>query len=354
MTTARTTKGCIAIALLAFGCGSEATKTAPDDSFEGLAGFEEKADQFSGKMTLVGSLDYGQTSADVRYHNPPQYRAFKFGGAKGDKIQIDVSSANGDSVAWLLDNSFKVIAKNDDANDSTLDSHIAATLPGNTNPAIITYYIIFREYSKLDATFKVKLTGPAACLQMALCIQGSHWDNVQCKCVPNQCVDTQFCIQGTHWDSVQCKCVSDNQFCGGIAGIRCPAGQHCIDNPNDSCDPARGGADCGGICVTDTTIHCGGIAARPCPSGQRCVDDPSDNCDPSRGGADCGGICVGQCVQNAFCISTSHWDPTACACVPNAPAGCGTGPACRAGTSCQPCRTTTGVRSVCLPTGAVC
>jgi hypothetical protein len=38
------------------------------------------------------------------------------------------------------------------------------------------------------------------------------------------------------------------RFCGGIAGFQCPAGQVCVDNPNDDCDPAHGGADCGGVC----------------------------------------------------------------------------------------------------------
>ena len=41
------------------------------------------------------------------------------------------------------------------------------------------------------------------------------------------------------------------QFCGGFAGIACHgANETCIDDPNDSCDPAHGGADCGGICQT--------------------------------------------------------------------------------------------------------
>lgn len=38
--------------------------------------------------------------------------------------------------------------------------------------------------------------------------------------------------------------------------------------------------------------HCGGIAAIKCPSGLTCVDDPCDSCDPAHGGADCGGICL--------------------------------------------------------------
>jgi hypothetical protein len=42
------------------------------------------------------------------------------------------------------------------------------------------------------------------------------------------------------------------QLCGGIAGFQCPAGKTCVDDPVDDCDPARGGADCSGICVGST------------------------------------------------------------------------------------------------------
>lgn len=38
-------------------------------------------------------------------------------------------------------------------------------------------------------------------------------------------------------------------MCGGIAAIQCASGYRCVDDPNDSCDPDNGGADCGGICV---------------------------------------------------------------------------------------------------------
>ena len=38
------------------------------------------------------------------------------------------------------------------------------------------------------------------------------------------------------------------QACGGIAGIKCPDNQICIDDPSDTCDPTQGGADCPGIC----------------------------------------------------------------------------------------------------------
>lgn len=36
--------------------------------------------------------------------------------------------------------------------------------------------------------------------------------------------------------------------CGGFAGIDCPEGYSCVDNPNDDCDPNNGGADCAGMC----------------------------------------------------------------------------------------------------------
>lgn len=39
--------------------------------------------------------------------------------------------------------------------------------------------------------------------------------------------------------------------CGGLLGTQCPMGLRCVDKPNDSCDPAHGGADCTGICVSD-------------------------------------------------------------------------------------------------------
>lgn len=44
------------------------------------------------------------------------------------------------------------------------------------------------------------------------------------------------------------RSVSGGDFCGGIAGIPCPEGFTCVDDPRDDCDPKQGGADCGGVC----------------------------------------------------------------------------------------------------------
>lgn len=137
---------------------------------------------------------------------------------------------------------------------------------------------------------------------------------------------------------------STGRFCGGIAGIPCPSGYVCVDNPRDGCDPAHGGADCGGICVrkpnpcarircasgTVCCRRCGGIclpADVPCgsvmcdplpcgtttcqpgeyccsrtcsqcaPFGSLCRDD---NCDP--GGTPCGNTV---CGKGQFCCNPS-------------------------------------------------
>ncbi|KAK6331262.1 hypothetical protein TWF696_003322 [Orbilia brochopaga] len=78
------------------------------------------------------------------------------------------------------------------------------------------------------------------------------------------------------------------QQCGGhvINPRTCPKGYICVDNPR-SCSQA---ADCPGICVQPQP--CGGFAGLPCPAGKKCYDDPRDDCWPQNGGADCIGICI--------------------------------------------------------------
>ncbi len=41
-------------------------------------------------------------------------------------------------------------------------------------------------------------------------------------------------------------------MCGGIAGLKCPDGSACLDDPADACDPKAGGRDCAGKCVPCT------------------------------------------------------------------------------------------------------
>lgn len=44
-------------------------------------------------------------------------------------------------------------------------------------------------------------------------------------------------------------CEEETQFCGGFGNLPCNAGEICVDDPNDGCDPNNGGADCGGMCI---------------------------------------------------------------------------------------------------------
>jgi hypothetical protein len=215
--------------------------------------------------------------------------------------------------------------------------------------------------------------GMCTCVENVLCVRGSTFDSSPkvCACVPDPSQDpcaAVRCKAGTHCEPSDdgAVCVSDGQHCGGIAGFPCPGSAKCVDDPNDDCDPARGGADCGGVCtcvenvlcirgdvfdpspkvcacvpapedpcaavqckagmhcqVSDSDAvclpdapGCGGFVGTPCPGAGQCVDDSSDDCDPDRGGADCAGLC--QCEALGLCVAGKVWDgaPSVCGCVP--------------------------------------
>ena len=93
------------------------------------------------------------------------------------------------------------------------------------------------------------------------------------------------------------------------------AGTHCVATippcaPDTKVCPAQA------TCVPDAPkVTCGGIAGIACPGFGKCADDPSDMCDPAAGGADCGGVC--SCIQNVLCVKGATFDssPKVCACV---------------------------------------
>jgi len=308
----------LSLLFAASACG--AAKTDPVEPLDGVAiTADEKAD-LPTSIRLLGSIAPGQTKT-ASYSNPPRYRAFKFGGAKGDVVSIDVRSTSGDDpVAWLLDDAGKTLAFNDDANGG-LDSHIDATLPGNANPNVITYYIVFREYHQHRATFTVSLAKKRdlyACKVDADCVkvragccphlgwtavaagaEGDYAASLGCPANPicpkvlerldvrvPQCGDAGKC-ELVAPDDIACggrrlnphgcpsgyECRGDAlawdgtgkcyQTCGGFAGLQCgrdggtSAANACVDVPNDDCDPAAGGADCPGFCH-----RCGNVAFR--------------------------------------------------------------------------------------------
>jgi hypothetical protein len=67
-------------------------------------------------------------------------------------------------------------------------------------------------------------------------------------------------------------------FCGGIAGIPCPEGCVCVDDPRDDCNPKRGGADCSGICKpapnSPANQDCSGGASESIADGSFAGCDP--------------------------------------------------------------------------------
>jgi hypothetical protein len=167
-----------------------------------------------------------------------------------------------------------------------------------------------------------------------------------------QCAEGQYCngskeglCPGKRQAGV---CATEPQICPDIFKPVCGCDGNTYPN---SCNAAAAGVavEHEGQCAKQQT--CGGIAGIPCPGGGKCVDDPSDDCDPANGGADCGGICA--CVERVLCIRGDHFDadPSVCACVPDVtppPSTCGT-KTCPAGQTC--CNASCGT---CAPPGVAC
>jgi hypothetical protein len=145
------TRTWILVAMLC-GAGCGAQKAMPEESFGDLADLDEKSDSFSYRMSIAGTIKAGE-SRWTRYTARPRFRAYRFAGTKGDRVDVWVRARNDDAVAWLTDSRFDVIASNDDADGTTLDAHLTATLRWTG-----THFIIFRTYDVVPATFDVSLS----------------------------------------------------------------------------------------------------------------------------------------------------------------------------------------------------
>ena len=104
-----------------------------------------------------------------------------------------------------------------------------------------------------------------------------------------------------------------DQSCGGFTGKLCPEGYECVDNPKDTCDPKKGGADCSGLCVVKRSMQpekkrlCDSRGLPPCRKGETCVHEPG--CDAA---VDCPGVCTAtkicatltgiQCDEGENCV----------------------------------------------------
>jgi hypothetical protein len=170
--------------------------------------------------------------------------------------------------------------------------------------------------SDMEATCGGGEPDPSLCMTNSQCGAGQICDHSECM---SGCKDGGICPAVCYG---QCVEAPPPAQCGGFAGLPCPGGKVCIDDPGDDCDPNNGGADCGGICV-DEVIPCGdnvctggtyccnascGICV---PKGmfctqQACSPEPAANsCEGHCGGAaeDKSCYCDDQCEQLGDCCA---------------------------------------------------
>ncbi len=250
-------KGAVIGALLLAACSAE--KVQPQEDFSDLG--DTKADSFSYRWQMVGAVESGQ-SVNVDYSNPPRFRAFTYQAIDGDTLDVTVASQDGDPVTWLLDGSKHVVAYNDDADDSTTNSHLK-----KTNLSAGTYYLVVRDYNLSAAHFTVTaqrtnhifdcdVDTDCVAVSRGCCANGwkeavnsSQQDSYRSalECVPNQICplyivnDTRvaLCDNATR----QCQMIAPQDIhCGGFIrnAHQCPAGWQCHFN---------GVPDVGGSCV---------------------------------------------------------------------------------------------------------
>jgi hypothetical protein len=161
---------------------------------------KDPVDSYASELRLsspkyLGPIADGETKT-TSYANPPRYRAYGFSASGGDEITVTVKSVNGDAMGWLTTSSYEVLAANDDASSSTLDSKVVYTVPAGA--AKRTYRVVFRDYDLLDATFSVKLaikTSAPSCDPDA-----EPWRNyvgtpAQCMTIRYTCTSTKVPFQ---------------------------------------------------------------------------------------------------------------------------------------------------------------
>jgi hypothetical protein len=286
--------------LLLAACTASAGKTDPQEDFSDLG--DVKSDSFSRRWNMVGAIESDKPQT-IQYANPPRFQAWTYNAVDGDALDVRVHSEDGDSIAWLLDSSKRVVTSNDDS-DGTTDSHLVAN---HLHAGV--YYVVVRDYYLQSATFTLTADRTNAIFGCS---------------VDADCVAVQRGCCGTGWK----EAVDSGREADYRAALECPADQICplyvindtrtpICNARSQCQMVQpfgmhcGGfirnahqctgdyscrlnriPDVGGICVPATFQTCGGIGGRQCDAGFGCVDDPADSCNPASGGADCGGICV--------------------------------------------------------------
>jgi hypothetical protein len=155
----------------------------------------------------LGRIQNGQTRSGY-YFNPPRYRSFGFEASGGDEITVDIASPMGDAMGWITDASYKVLAYNDDASYTTLDSKVVYKVP-SAQPRR-SYRIVFRDYDLLDAHFSVSLSVVAA--EPITCeYNGNTYSEGETFPSSDQCNDCTCTSGGVGCTKRACVCNPNNE-----------------------------------------------------------------------------------------------------------------------------------------------
>lgn len=108
---------------------------------------------------IVGPIAFN-TTLTVNHTGAPRYRAYSFSAAAGDKLDIWVRSATTDTRAWLVDESFRTVKFNNDANTSNESEDDSTTTDSNIKYEVSStgkYFIVFRGQLDVAANISVRV-----------------------------------------------------------------------------------------------------------------------------------------------------------------------------------------------------
>jgi|ERR1700733_5937188 hypothetical protein len=100
------------------------------------------------EVRVLGDLKYGETSAPAECSAVPAYCAFVFNGQGDDRIQVDVSSAEGKAFVAIADGALAQLI--------TGTNRVVFSLP-RRGPDAEAYYVIFRDSESKPRSFMVAL-----------------------------------------------------------------------------------------------------------------------------------------------------------------------------------------------------
>jgi hypothetical protein len=111
---------------------------------------------FAKESLLVGTLDYGQTSADIAYVKSPLYRTMRFEGGADDVVTVNVQAGAGASpLVWILDEAMKPLAASVPAvGAASTKASVSVKLPPTGN----TFFLAVRTAAQNASTLKVSLS----------------------------------------------------------------------------------------------------------------------------------------------------------------------------------------------------